>query len=264
MLFEWLKKMERQRLLAEPFPEEWLAILHQNVYHYAHLSLEERAKLRDDLRILVAEKNWEGCRGFAMNDEVKVTIAAEASLLLLGLKDQYFDMVQSILIYPDAYVAPGQRITKGSVILEGDSSREGEAWYRGPVILSWADALAGARHETDGDNLALHEFAHQLDMQNGRVIDGTPPLESADQYHRWQEIMNAEYKRLIRDCRRGRPTLLDCYGATSIGEFFAVATECFFEKSGRLSERHPRLYEILSSYYRQDPAARATTAREQE
>ena len=124
------------------------------------------------------------------------------------------------------------------------------------MVLSWADVLAGARHRTRGDNLVLHEFAHQLDMQNGRIVDGTPPLESAEQYRRWQEVLSEEYERLIRDCEHGRPTLLDCYGATSVGEFFAVATECFFERPGELAERHPSLYEILSGYYRQDPAER--------
>lgn len=256
MLFRWLKQKRRQGLLAQPFPEQWLAIVRRNVYHYRYLRPAEQAKLRDDLRILIAEKNWEGCRGFAMTDEVKVTIAAEASRLLLGFENQYFEMVQSILVYPDAYVAPDQEVLEAGVVLEGESSRAGEAWYRGPVILSWPDALASARHETDGDNLVLHEFAHQLDMQNGGVTDGIPPLESADQYRRWQEVMSDEYHRLIRDCRQGRPTLIDCYGTESMAEFFAVATECFFERPRSLLQRHARLYEVLSMFYRQDPASR--------
>jgi Mlc titration factor MtfA (ptsG expression regulator) len=164
--------------------------------------------------------------------------------------------VKSILVYPDAYVAPGKTITKGGVVLEGESAREGEAWYRGPVVLSWADVLDGGRLQSGGDNLVFHEFAHQLDMLNGRVIDGTPILETRIQYERWTEVINEHYERLVHDCRRGRPTLLDCYGATSVGEFFAVATEAFFEQATALERRYPDLYTVLRDYYRQDPAER--------
>lgn len=261
MFFQWFRQSRRHRILEQPFPEEWLAVLQRNVYHYSRLSAEEQAKMRDDVQILVAEKNWEGCQGFTVTDEVKVTIAAEASLLLLGFEDQYFDRVLSVLVYRDAYRAQGQNIARGGVILEGDSDRQGEAWYRGPVVLSWADALAGARHRTRGDNLVLHEFAHQLDMQNGRMVDGTPPLESAEKYRRWQEVLSSEYERLIRDCERGHPTVLDCYGTTNVGEFFAVATERFFERPGKLAARHPDLYEIFRDYYRQDPAEREASRR---
>jgi Mlc titration factor MtfA (ptsG expression regulator) len=256
MLFTWLKRRRRRRLLDQPFPEEWLEILSRNVFRYARLDESEQAKLREDLRILVAEKHWEGCGGLTMTDEIKVTIAAQASLLLLGFRDEYFHMAPTVLVYPDAYVAPDRTITKGGVVLVGESHREGEAWYRGPIVLSWADALAGGRCQSGSDNLVLHEFAHQLDMQNGRVVDGTPLLVTREQYHRWQEVMSAEFDRLDRDCRRGRPTLLDCYGATDVGEFFAVATECFFERPREMSDRHPRLYETLQDYYRQDPARR--------
>ncbi|MEO8495142.1 MAG: M90 family metallopeptidase [Planctomycetota bacterium] len=256
MFFSWLKRRRRRRLLARSFPDPWTEILDRNVYHYAGLTEPEQTKLRDDLRILVAEKNWEGCGGLAMTDEIKVTIAAQAALLLIGFAGEYFDMVQSILVYPDAYVAEDQTITKGGVVLDGESHREGEAWYRGPVILSWADALAGGRHESDGDNLVLHEFAHQLDMQNGRSVDGTPPLTTRQQYDRWQEVMTAEFHALEKACRRGRRTLLDCYGTENFAEFFAVSTECFFELPYEMLQQHPRLYEILHDFYRQDPAHR--------
>lgn len=256
MFLSWLKRHRRQRLLAQPFPDHWTEILAHNVYHYELLTEPEQAKLRDDLRILIAEKNWEGCGGLTMTDEIKVTIAAQAALLLVGFEGEYFEMVQSILVYPDAYVAPDQTITKGGVALEGDSHREGEAWYRGPVVLSWVDVLAGGRHKGDGDNLVLHEFAHQLDMQNGCTTDGTPPLATRQQYDRWQEVMTAEFRRLERDCSRGRRTLLDCYGTENIAEFFAVSTECFFEQPTEMLQQHPQLYEVLRDFYNQDPAER--------
>jgi Mlc titration factor MtfA (ptsG expression regulator) len=256
MVLSWIKRRRRGRLVAAPFPEAWKQILLANVYHYARLADSEQAKLHDDLRVLVAEKNWEGCGGLQINDEIKVTIAAQASLLLLGFQDEYFDNVLSILAYPDAYVAPGQTISKGGLVLQGDSGREGEAWYRGPVILSWADALAGGREEHDGDNLVLHEFAHQLDMLGGRVADGTPPMPTRAQHDRWQMVTRAEYDRLVHDCHHGRRVLLDCYGTTDMSEFFAVATECFFERPREMSRLHPQLYAVLRDFYRQDPGSR--------
>ena len=175
-MFDWLKQRARQRLLSTPFPDAWSGILNRNVKHYSLLTQAEQAKLRDDLRVLIAETNWEGCGGLAINDEVQVTIAAQASLLLLGFQDQYFDMVESILVYPNAFVAPDHTEIGEGLELVGESSNEGEAWYRGPVVLSWPDALAGGRGESGGRNLVVHEFAHQLDMENGDVNDGTPSL----------------------------------------------------------------------------------------
>lgn len=255
-MFDWLKRRARHRLLAEPFPDDWKGILNRNVKQYSLLAKTEQAKLRDDLRVFIAEKNWEGCSGLTITDEVKVTIAAQASLLLLGFQSKSFNMVESILVYPNAFVAPDHTDIGEGLELVGESSNEGEAWYRGPVVLSWPDALAGGRCESGGRNLVVHEFAHQLDMENGDVSDGTPMLANRTQYDRWQRVMQAEYKRLARDCRRRRSTLLDCYGATDIGEFFAVATECFVQQPPQMRQRHPKLYELLSEFFRQDPADR--------
>ena len=177
-------------------------------------------------------------------------------MLLLGFQNEYFEMVESILVYPNAFVAPDNTDIGEGFELVGESNNEGEAWYRGPVVLSWPDALAGGRCESGGRNLVVHEFAHQLDMGNGDVSEGTPALASRPQYDRWQRVMQAEYERLDRDCRRGRPTVLDCYGTGDIGEFFAVATECFFQQPSEMRHRHPKLYELLSEFFRQDPAGR--------
>jgi len=219
------------------------------------LTKEERSKLQGDLRILVAEKNWEGCGGLQMTEEIQVTIAAQACLLTLGFEYEFFDHVRSVLVYPGSYVAPDRKVASGVILLEGQSAREGEAWYRGPVILSWPEALAGGRREAYGHNLVLHEFAHQLDMQCGGEINGTPSLTTAEAARRWRDVMTTEYRRLVRSCQSGRPTLLDCYGTKDEAEFFAVATECFFERSFAMRQRHPQLYELLSTFYRQDPAA---------
>jgi Mlc titration factor MtfA (ptsG expression regulator) len=255
MLFSWLKQRRRHRLLAQPFPRNWTAILEKNVKHYRFLLEPEKKKLRDSIKIFVAEKNWEGCGGLKMTDEIKVTIAAMASLLVLGMEHNYFDRVKSILVYPAAYLRPESRDRRTGIVDEAGEAVIGEAWYRGPVVLSWDDASTDSRLRHRGHNVVFHEFAHQLDMLDG-VINGTPPLENAEASRRWQEVMTGEFERLARAADRGRATLLDSYGATDEAEFFAVATECFFEQPIELSKRHPELYELLCGYYKQDPAKR--------
>jgi Mlc titration factor MtfA (ptsG expression regulator) len=254
MLLRWLRNRRRRALLAQPFPDAWRETLNANVRHYLPLSSAEQSRVHDYVRIFVAEKNWEGCGGQEMTDEVRVTIAGLVAIFMLGFPDEYFDHVLSILVYPNAYLAPGKTVTESGVILEGESARLGEAWYRGPVILSWSDVLAGARQERHGRNVVFHEFAHQLDMLNGRVTDGTPPMESAEQLQRWNHVMAESYKHLVDACRNGDETLFDCYGATNLSEFFAVATEYFFERPLPFRERRPQLYEVLLDFYRQDPA----------
>lgn len=231
-------------------------MLERNVAAWSRLAAAEQLKLQADIQVFVREKFWEGCGGLSMTDEVKVTVAAEACRMVLAFSEEYYDEVQSILVYPNAYRAPTQTVRPGGVVIEGESPRVGEAWYRGPVILSWPEVLSGARHQAGGDSLVLHEFAHQLDMQNGRDADGIPVLESAELVDGWQRVMNREFRRLVRDCRQGKHTLLSCYGATSPSEFFAVASERFFVKPRELRIRHAELYDVLREFYLQDPAER--------
>jgi hypothetical protein len=250
MIFDWLKDWRRERIRARPFPEAWLGHLRKNVAHYEYLSAAEQAKLRDDLRVFVAEKNWEGCGGLVMTDEIKVTIAAQACLLVLALEHKYYDRVLSVLVYPHAYRG-GAREEWGT---RGEG-RSGEAWYRGPVVLAWDDVDYEGRHPREGHNVVFHEFAHQLDMLDGE-INGTPPLSDAAQARRWHDVMTAEYRRLVAASERGRATLLDHYGATDEAEFFAVCTECFFDRPVEMRRQHPQLYDLLREFYRQDPAER--------
>lgn len=252
MILSWLKRRRRRKLLVQPFPAAWLEILEQRVAPFRAISEVGRLRLRDLVRVFVAEKNWEGCNGLVVTDEMRVVIAGYACLLLLGIEHDYFSHVLSVLIYPTDYVAPAQRTQVGAV-LETDEGRHGEAWYRGPVILSWQEIEDDISHPWDGQNLILHEFAHQLDMLD-REVNGTPPLHSREQAERWNRVMTAEYHQLIRDARRGRPTLIDPYGTTNEAEFFAVTTECFFDAPVELREQHPELYALLSEYYGQNPA----------
>lgn len=255
MIFGWFRHRRRKSLIAQPFSAAWLDVLHANVAIYGKLSADKQAKLQRYAQVFVAEKNWEGCGGLTMTDEVRVTIAALVAHLVLGFPEtQYFENVLSILVYPTAYVAPNHASYRSGVVTEADSARLGEAWYRGPVILSWTDVLAAGRRETAG-NVVYHEFAHQLDMLNGGQTDGTPPLETREQDRRWLETNEREFETLVRQCERGHRPLIDCYGATNRAEFFAVTTETFFTQPAVLKQRHPELYAVLSEVYRQDPAA---------
>ncbi len=257
MLFTWLKNRRRRQLLATPFPATWLEYLERNVTHYAYLSETEQAKLRDDLRVFIAEKNWEGCGGLVLTDEIRVTIAAQACLLVLAMPHQFFPLVPSILVYPRGFRAPYRRQRGNFLEEQGYMAELGQANYRGPVILSWVDVLAGGRDAHDGQNLVFHEFAHQLDALNG-MLDGTPDLDGPAQERRWRQIMTREFHHLRRDVDQGYPTLLDPYGTTNEAEFFAVATECFFEMPVEMASRHPDLYDLLRDYYHQDTARRIT------
>ena len=249
------QERRRARILRSPFPTAWLEHLKQNVRIDRFLSRDEQTKLRNDLRIFLAEKDWEGCAGLTITDEIKVAISAQACVLLLGMEHDYFSHVRSILVYPSVYRVREERIGPAGVISQGHSQRVGEAWYRGPVVLAWDEVLADGRHHTDGRNVVFHEFAHQLDFLDG-LIDGTPPLEHRDQYRRWYEVMTDEYEALLQKTNKGKAVLLDEYGTTNSAEFFSVATECFFEQPAKMRHRHPRLYQVLRDYYRQDPAKR--------
>lgn len=255
MFLNWFRNRRRAAILSGPFPAEWEGILERGVRHVAALPAEMQSKMRRLICVFVAEKNWEGCRGLEVTEEMKVVIAAQACLLVVGWPEEFhFDHVLSILVYPSGYVAKDVEITRAGVVLEGKEARLGEAWWRGPVVLSWLDARAGGRMESPGRNLVLHEFAHQLDMMNGRITDGTPPLDSHEEARRWGKVMEPEYQRLVERSAHGIPTLLDWYGAKNRAEFFAVATETFFERPRLFRRHHPAIYELFRDYYRQNPA----------
>lgn len=261
-MLSFLKRWRREKVLVEPFPEAWEKILRDNVALVHTLSGEERATLEDAIRIFVAEKSWEGCGGLAMTDEIQVTIAAQACLMLLGLEHDYFSSVESIVVYPQGFVVK-EREVDGYLVTEGTEERIGEAHKMGLVVLAWDEVLQDARDPGAGTNVVFHEFAHQLDMLDGEA-DGTPPLPDGASYQAWREVMGREFDRLREESDRGEDTLLDAYGATDPGEFFAVASECFFDQPEDLADEHPALYRILRDYYHQDPAARMRRWRERD
>lgn len=252
-MFGFLKRRRRERLRAVTFPAAWLDIIERNVPLFTRLPAADRRELQGLVQIFLAEKSFEGCGGLELTDEIKVTVAAQACLLLLHRETDVYPRLITVLVYPSAYIAKAVEPLGGGIGLEGEHIHLGESWSSGVVVLSWDDVRAGVSDIRDGQNLVLHEFAHQLDREDGE-INGTPLLEQRSQYVAWGRVLNAEYERLRRDSRLGRHTVLDDYGATNPAEFFAVATECFFEKPRVLQKRHPELYEELRSFYRQDPA----------
>lgn len=255
MIFRWLRERRRARTRARPVPAPWVAWIEARVPYVARLAPAEREELLRHVRVFVEEKRFEGCGGLEVTDEMRVTIAAQACLLLLGRETDCFPDVRTVLIYPAAYVARGlQRLPDGTVV-EGEHVRLGEAWHRGEVVLSWGDVVTGAANVTDGRNLVLHEFAHKLDGEDG-AVDGAPALTGRSHYAAWARVLSREFLALQGATARGKKSVMDAYGATSPPEFFAVATEAFFEKPAAMRKKAPELYEQLASYYRQDPAER--------
>jgi MtfA peptidase len=254
-MFGWLKRRRRRKLLAPPVPDDWRRIIGRNVWQVAHLTDAERATLDDRLRIFLGEMNIEGCGGLDLTDEVRVTVAAYACLLILHLDPESYDHVDSLLIYPQDYYAPQSSMTSGGLVPEGPSHRAGEAWMGGVVIVSWNDMVC----RRVGHNVVVHEFAHQLDMLN-RSVDGTPPLADGAQVEAWRELMHSEYEAMVKRVEDGRGTFFDRYAATNLAEFFAVASEVFFERPEKFSLKEPEMYRMFSEYYGLDLAERMENA----
>ena len=250
------KRRRRQRIRQRAFPSQWLAIIQRNVPYYERLTPDAQAELRGHILIFLDEKRFEGCGGIEITDEIRLTIAAQACILLLNRQTDYYPALKSIYVYPHEYVADTKTRLPDGTVIEGDQVRLGESWSRGSLVLAWDHVLRGAADIRDCNNVVLHEFAHQLDTQDG-YADGAPTLEQRSMYVAWARVLGEEYQQLIDDLENHRRTLISDYGATNPAEFFAVLTECFFERSAKLKRRHPELYEQMAAFYRQDPAAPA-------
>jgi len=250
-----LKRRRRNRLRRQAFPAEWSEAIHANVRYYDLLTSAEQMELHGHVQVLLYEKPFEGCGGLALTEEIRATIAAQAAILLLGRQTNYYPKLRTILVYPTKYVAEVTHRLPDGTVIEGPEARLGEAWYRGAVVLSWDDVLRGAANPADADNVVFHEFAHQLDSESG-ANEGAPDLPTREARARWARSFEHEFRRLVDDLQHGRRTLLRPYAATNPAEFFAVATEYFFEAPLALRTRHPELYREMANYFHQDPARR--------
>ncbi|MDY7226423.1 M90 family metallopeptidase [Hyalangium rubrum] len=236
--FRWLR---RRQLLRRPLPPEWLGYLDKRVPFFRELSPELRQRFLDKLKVFAWEKEFIGAGGFTITDEVRVVVAATAVQLVLFLDLSYYDRLREVIVYPGAFKLPDRT---GAVL--------GEAKNWGTVILSWDSVLAGLRNPDDGHDTAAHEFAHVLDRADG-AFDGTPKLRQYSHYREWASVMSEHFHGLQQG-RRAERNVMDDYGSLNEAEFFAVATESFFEKPRQMKQKTPELYEEMKRFYGWDPA----------
>ena len=262
----WLAERKRQRLRAQPFPAAWREILKRRVPYVRALPADLQLLLKQHIQVFLAEKAFIGCDGLEITDEIRVTIAAQACLLILNRPRGYYPKLRQILVYPGSFVVQREHTDGAGVSHHGRQVLAGESWSEGQVILSWRDTLQDAATPGDGRNVVIHEFAHQLDQETG-TANGAPMLARREHYSRWAQVLGAEYQQLQARAQRPRwhdgqhdghegreeKFLFSDYGATDPAEFFAVISEVFFEQPKRMADEHPALYQELARFYRLEP-----------
>lgn len=237
---------ERKELEEERLSEINWELLSRKARIVKNAPASVRRELEGIVKVLIEEKNFEACGGLEeVSEEMKLITMAQAALLLVGRDHNYFPNLKSVLFYPEAYQATDQ---------DGEeSTRLGESWDSGSIILSWKSVVEGGEDPGDGRNVVLHEFSHQLDQANNASI-GAPILDKKEDYQKWAAVFGPAYEEFTARVDAGKKTVLDRYGATNPAEFFAVGTETFFEKGKQLRDRYPQLYEQMKGYYGLDPA----------
>ena len=251
LLVIYLPRWRDKRIKNRPFPPSWQKILSANLPVYSALKAAEKTRLQQLINLFIAKKRFVGCAGLEVSDEMRVTIAAEACLLLLHQGWTIYPKLYSVLIYPSAFKTNREEHQQDGTVSMASHNLSGESWSNGKVILSWDDVVSGVADFSDGRNVVLHEFAHQLDSASGST-NGAPRLRR-NSYGSWATVLSREFEDLKWASLRGHQTTMDEYGATNPAEFFAVATETFFEKPQQLYNKHPDLFEELREYYQIDP-----------
>jgi Mlc titration factor MtfA (ptsG expression regulator) len=248
---EWRAGHGRDRLRQQPFPAAWRRILQRRVPYIRAMPADLQLQLKRQIKVFLAQTPIIGCNGLTVTDEMRVTIAAQACLLVLHRRDGGYPNLRQILLYPGAFIVDRVHGGGDGVLREERRVLAGESWQRGQVILSWQDTLEGAAITHDGRNVVLHEFAHQLDQETG-AANGAPRLPRAASV-RWAQVLGAEFQQLRQRVENGQSSLLSDYGATDPAEFFAVVTEVFFEQPAQLAQDHAALFGELRSFYGIDP-----------
>jgi len=252
-LLSFLPFQPRVRFRKEPIPAEWRQIVARNVPLAARLGPADQEHLLRLVQVFLHEKPMEGV-GLEITDEIRVTIAAQACLLLLHLDYPCYPTLRRVLVYPAVFHPRRVDMPRFGEVSEEPRPTLGEAWTSGVVVLSWDSSLVGSLNPESGQNVVLHEFAHVLDGENG-AMDGLPLLDRPSAYRTWSYVFRTLYERQVEAAREGEETPLHPYGATNRAEFFAVATEAFFVQPLQLRQSLPDLYDELKKFYRQDPAA---------
>ena len=247
-----IKNKHRKKIYSQPFPQLWIDILKKNIPIYNRVPLELLPHLHGCILLFLHEKDFVG-RGITLDEEIRLTISGNACLLLLHRRQTRFPGFKTVIIYPDTYVAKQTNHHDSLESIE-NSHRAGESWVRGPIVLSWGDSIRGSLNDKDGHNVILHEIAHKLDEQSGDM-NGLPVLSDNKHYATWAKVLNEEFNALKHRAKRGKNSVLDEYGTLSAPEFFAVATESFYEKPQQMKKKLPDLYQELSVFYNIDPAS---------
>ncbi|HEX5127837.1 MAG TPA: M90 family metallopeptidase [Rhodocyclaceae bacterium] len=242
----------RRKLRSQAFPDAWREILRRRVPYFRLLPPDLQIQLKKHIQVFIAEKAFVGCADLIITDEMRVTIAAQACLLLLNRTRGYYRNLRQILVYPGAFIVNRIHTDGIGVLQEQRQILSGESWTQGQVILSWDDVVEGANVIDDGRNVVIHEFAHQLDQEKGHA-NGAPFLARGGNYKRWSRVFNEEFAKLKEQARNAQPSRLNHYGATNPAEFFAVASEVFFEQPHDMATQLPGLYRELSDFYRVNP-----------
>ncbi len=246
------RRQQRRQLAQQAFPTAWRKILQQRWPLYRALPADVQQQVRKQIQRFIAEVEFVGCDGLTVTDQMRVLIAAQASLLTARLPVNDYPGLRQVLVYPDAFAVDLNQPDSAGVVHEKTEWREGESWQQGQVILSWRHTLAGAAVADDGRNLVIHEFAHQLDQQTGSV-NGFPPLPTPELQQQWPPLMQAAFDQLQRDLQQGTPPWIDPYAATNPAEFFAVLSELFFEMPAYLADCQPQLYRLMQLFFQLDP-----------
>ncbi|MCH7816218.1 MAG: zinc-dependent peptidase [Proteobacteria bacterium] len=242
------------RIHRKKFADSWLEIIQRRLPFYAKLPTNLQLQLQNFIKVFLNDKKFVGCAGLEIDDEIRVTVAAQACLLLLNRRSNQYGKLQSILVYPSTFVATRQVRDDLGLVSTKHTAMLGESWSQGKVVLAWDNVESGVCNLYDGQNVVLHEFAHQLDSESG-ATNGAPLLRTRGAYKSWAQVFSQEFEELQQQVSRGQPSLIDHYGATNPAEFFAVATETFFECPQQMRRNHSELYQELASFYRVDPSS---------
>jgi Mlc titration factor MtfA (ptsG expression regulator) len=239
------RMIRRQAIAKKRLTDEQRTELAEDFPLFLTLPYELQQELEGLIHVFISEKAFEACGGLdEITPHMQRVIAAQACILLLRRPHNLYAKLRTIRLYPEAYVATGE--------FGEESVRLGESWTTGSVVLAWSSVVSGGRNTEDGHNVTIHEFSHQLDQADG-AGNGVPPLQTKGCYKEWVTIMKPEFEALIKNSEANKRTVIDSYGAVNPAEFFAVATETFYEKPQQLQENHPKLYDLLVKYYGVNP-----------
>ncbi len=234
------------------FKKEWAALLEKNLPLYTHFPADLKEKVHDKISQFVATTFFEGCGGLELTNEMILTVAGQACTLIVNHPGPPYPNLKTVLLYPSSFSSIKEGFDHRGIPTKERITRLGESWSNGTVILAWDSVASGARNLFDGRNVTFHEFAHQLD-QGKRPERRSPCSPNSASLSHWAEVLNEGFEKLIDKAERGKRSVMDHYGATNRAEFFAVATECFFEKPRQMVKKHPKVYTVLKEYYRLDP-----------